>query len=102
LIWNKIIQDIMRFDMTIINRETLKDIYYAQILSELHTVEEKISIFHGKYKMSFDEFDRNVHTSSEENFTSWDEYMGWKAYEKSRSDLLNKKADIINGNYQIA
>jgi hypothetical protein len=88
--------------MTVIKRETVKDLYYVHVLSEIHKVEDKISLFSAKYGLPFEKFETAVQSREVEHFESWDDYMEWKACEKSLQDLLIQKKDIQNDNYQIA
>ncbi len=87
--------------MTVINREKIKDLYFADLLYSMHIAMEKIKNFENKYNKSFSEFETHV-KSSEENFSEWDDYLEWKAIEKSFIALQREKEDIINGNYKIS
>ncbi len=87
--------------MTTINSDTIKNIYYANILYQLHTVEDKLSFFESKYNTSLEKFDGNLKDSSED-FEKWDDYMEWKAFRKKSKDLSAQKKDIEDGNYKVS
>ncbi len=88
--------------MVIIHSENIKDLYYTNLLYELHKVEDRIGLMKTKYKMSFEEFEKIINTEKLENFGHWDDYLEWKAYDNSFKELISEKNDIINGNYQIS
>lgn len=87
--------------MTVINSEIIKNLYYANILYEIHKSEDKLSFFKSKYKTSFEDFERDM-KSSDEDFEKWDDYMEWKAFLKKHRELSSQKADIENGNYRVS
>ncbi len=67
--------------MTIISKEKVKDMYYANLTYEYHRVSEKIRLFEEKYGMSFGKFEKGL-KGSEEDIEKWDDYMEWNGYEK--------------------
>ena len=87
--------------MTIINSDIIKNLYYTNILYEIHTVEDKLSFFESKYKNNLIKFESDL-KSSDENFEKWDDYMEWKAFYKKHQDLSAQKVDIENGNYKVS
>ncbi len=88
--------------MTTLNSEIAKNYFYADILYQIHLAEDKISYFSAKYKSSFDEFKIRVKSTSTEEFSLWDDYMEWKAFQNNYTMLINQKNDIENGNYKVA
>ncbi len=88
--------------MVIIHNDNIKDLFYMNLLYELHKAEDRIALMKTKYKMSFEEFENLINSEKTENYTEWDDYMEWKAYDKSYRELISEKEDIINGNYQIS
>jgi len=87
--------------MTIINSDIIKNLYYTNILYEIHTVEDKLSFFNSKYKSSLDKFESDIKNNAED-FEKWDDYMEWKAFYNKYQDLTSQKADIENGNYKLS
>ncbi|MCX8027950.1 MAG: hypothetical protein N3A62_08885, partial [Thermodesulfovibrionales bacterium] len=88
-------------DMTVISKEKVKDMYYANLIYEYHRVSEKIRLFEKKYGMSFYEFESNLKNSDKEDFERWDDYMEWKGYEKVLQGLINEKREIEIGDYTV-
>ena len=88
--------------MTIIEISTLKNLYYANILYQLHLAEDKLHYFESKYEMEFERFEAGIKSSKEENFEQWDDYMEWKAFKKNYLDLSGQKKDIEDGNFKMA
>ena len=76
--------------------------YYANLMYELHKVEEKLFLYKNKYKLSFIQFEKQVLESKNENYEWWDDYMEWKAYNKSYNELNSDKDNIKNGNYKLS
>ena len=72
----------------ILNKEKLINIYKAELLYELHRASECIRLFEAKYGKSFEEFKKEL-TSSSENFEAWDDYMEWKACIKTLDTIKN-------------
>lgn len=88
--------------MTNLNQSKIKDYYLTEVLYNLHTVESKISLFENKYQAKFEDFSKRINTKNQENFEEWDDYIEWKAYIKSRDELLKQKQDIESGNINIS
>ena len=88
--------------MTTIHVDKIKDYRNYQLIYEMHNINDKINYFESKYSANFDDFEANVLNSAQENFDTWDDYMEWKAYKRSLSDLISEKEDIENGNYTIS
>ncbi len=57
------------------------DFEELEFLYELHIIKEKIRLFKEKYKKDFKEFEQEV--LEKEEFEKWDDYLEWKAYEKT-------------------
>jgi len=88
--------------MTTLEIGTVKNLYYANILYQLHLVEDKLNYFRSKYEMEFENFETGIKSSKEENFEQWDDYMEWKAFNKNYLDLSRQKKDIEDGNFKMA
>ena len=85
-----------------LKEKSLQELYSANLYYELHIAEDKIKLFETKYNCRFEDFEKQVSDKSDENFDEWDDYIEWKAYEKTKEGLLKQKSDIEHGNYQFA
>lgn len=88
--------------MVIIPSNSIKNICYADVLYELHKVEDKIRLLKNKYNLSFEEFEDKIQNLEEENFEYWDDYIEWKAYTKSFKELIKEKEYIKNGDFKLS
>lgn len=88
--------------MTTLSAETIKDLYLAKILYDLHVTKEKLSYFAAKYSSTLDVFEGQLKNSTEENFEAWDDYLEWKTYDKILTELSTQKKDLENGNIKVA
>ncbi|GBE33754.1 hypothetical protein BMS3Bbin06_00268 [bacterium BMS3Bbin06] len=87
--------------MTVISKEKVKDMYYANLMYEYHRVSEKIRLFEKKYAMSFDEFEKGLKGSEKEDIEKWDDYMEWKGYKKVLQRLTKEKTELEVGDYKV-
>ncbi len=87
--------------MTTISSETIKNLYYTNVIFELHQASEKILLFEKKYNKDFSSFEKNIKETKDENYEMWDDYMEWKAYQNSYQQLLIQKKDIEDGNIKV-
>jgi hypothetical protein len=88
-------------EMTVISKEKVKDMYYANLMYECHRVTEKIRLFENKYGVSFDEFEKGLKISEKEDIEKWDDYIEWKGYEKVLQGLFKEKKEIESGDYKV-
>ena len=88
--------------MVVIDKEKVKDMYYANLMYEHHRVTEKIRLFEKKYGVSFGEFEKSLKDSEKEDFEKWDDYMEWKGYEKVLQKLTKEKQELAVGNYKVS
>lgn len=88
--------------MFTLQTKQVKDFYYYYILNELHNVKAQIALLESKYKMNFIEFEKHVKSMKNENYELWDDYIKWKAYDKSLDDIILNKKDLEDGNYRIS
>jgi len=88
--------------MTVINKEKVKDMYYANLMYEYHRVTEKIRLFEKKYGMSFDKFEKGLKSSEKEDIEKWDDYMEWKGYEKVLQGVIKEKKELEVGDYKVS
>ncbi|MFQ5603947.1 MAG: hypothetical protein ACE5HS_11825 [bacterium] len=88
--------------MVVIDSSILKDLYYANLIYEIHKTAEKLRIYRKKYGLSFDEFEETVKSDETEDFNKWDDYMEWKAYEKLMVRYQKEKKDLEIGNYKVS
>jgi hypothetical protein len=87
--------------MTVISKEKVKDMYYANLMYEYHRVTEKIRLFEKKYRMSFDKFEKSLKSSKKEDIEKWDDYMEWKGYERVLQRLTREKKELKIGDYKV-
>jgi hypothetical protein len=87
--------------MTVISKEKVKDMYYANLMYEYHRATEKIRLFEKKYGVSFDKFEKDIKSSKKEDFEKWDDYMEWKGYEKVLQRLNKEKRELEVGDYKV-
>ena len=57
-----------------------------ELISKLVPLKEKIRIFEQQYNTPLDGFSEKIKTADEE-FSSWDDYIEWKAYAESVREL---------------
>ncbi|MFQ5637288.1 MAG: hypothetical protein ACE5IR_04765 [bacterium] len=88
--------------MTTINLETVRDLYYANLIYEIHKSKEKTKFFEQKYSSSFNEFERKIKNATKEEFEKWDDYMEWKTYENLLNKFNKEKKDLEVGDYKIS
>jgi len=70
--------------------------------ADYQKIKEKIALFEKKYAMNFSKFELSLKEDKNEDFKRWDDYMEWKAYEKSLISILNTMNEISRGHYKIA
>jgi hypothetical protein len=70
--------------------------------SEHRKVKEKIDLFVQKYNQAFSDFELEVKNAEQENFGKWDDYIEWKAYQQSCSNLKHKIAEIEKGHFTVS
>ncbi|BCB96666.1 hypothetical protein JZK55_15880 [Dissulfurispira thermophila] len=87
--------------MTIISKEKVKDMYYANLMYEYHRVTEKIRLFEKKYGMPFDRFEKDLKGSEKEDIEKWDDYMEWNGYKKVLQRLIKEKKELEIGDYKV-
>lgn len=88
--------------MTTLDLETIKNLYYANIVYEIHVVMDKINYYNSKYNTDFESFEKDIKGEKKEEFEKWDDYMEWKGFQKTLNDLNLKKTDLENGNIKVA
>ncbi|MCY3414323.1 MAG: hypothetical protein INQ03_21940 [Candidatus Heimdallarchaeota archaeon] len=67
-----------------------------KLISELSLLNDRISLFEKKYKMTLEEFENKVQKGKEE-LEKWDDLIEWKAYVASFQDVkikLEKLKDV--------
>ena len=87
--------------MIIIKKDKVLSLYMLNFLYEMHTIKERIDLFEKKYQESFKEFEIRL-KSEDEDFEKWDDYIEWKAYLKTYTNLLTQKEQLKDGNYKIS
>ncbi len=69
--------------------------------SERTKITEKIELFKRKYNQTFSSFELKIKTTAHEDFEKWDDYIEWKAYEQSYSNLNQEIDEIEKGHFNI-
>ena len=81
-------------------KETIRNMFFANLFYEIHKTEEAISLFNKKYGKIFEEFEKEI-KNSKENFEAWDDYLEWKAYIKTLKKLKKDERDLVVGNIRL-
>jgi flagellar biosynthesis/type III secretory pathway chaperone len=71
-------------------------------IAQKQVLVQKIAWLERKYGTDFRSFEKKVEEATDENFTSWDDYIEWKALEHFLSEILVKIEDIKHGHFQMA
>ena len=86
--------------MVIISKEDVIAFKKMEIMSEISLLSEHADSFRKKYGCSFDELDERIR-SSEEDFSSWDDFIEWRAYEEKINELRNLLETLNAENIEI-
>ncbi|MDH7579009.1 MAG: hypothetical protein QHH75_14620 [Bacillota bacterium] len=73
--------------------DEIKEYKRLKIISEMVLVKEHIKLFEQKYGCAFQDFEKKVKQEAED-FGQWDDYIEWKAYQKSFEGLKKKIGEI--------
>ena len=85
----------------IIDKESVIDLYKADILYKIHKTSEEIRLFKKKYEKDFNEFKKEIE-GSKENFEKWDDYLEWEAAIKEYEYLKKKLEELEFGNFKVS
>jgi hypothetical protein len=88
--------------MITIEKNEVANWLLLSLKSEHRKVKEKIDLFKQKYNQAFFDFELEVKNADQEDFEKWDDYIEWKAYQQSYSDLNHKIAEIEKGNFTVS
>lgn len=72
--------------------------YYRQELKDLFLQSWE---FEQKYGKAFENFEKQINQAKEEDFTAWDDYMEWKACQKTLKDRKIKFQALKNGDFTV-
>ena len=61
--------------MITIQKQNVANWLLAEYLATSHTVNEKLRLFERKYAQTWDEFSKEIKTTSDEDFSQWDDYI---------------------------
>lgn len=81
---------------------TVKSYYKISLLYELNIAGEKKRLYENKYKLNFSQFEVKVNEAAAENFSEYDDYIEWKAYEKRFAELNEEISKLENEDIRIA
>ncbi len=73
--------------MLVIEKSEVANWLLLSYKSEQKQVKDKLNLFERKYNQTFSVFEMNIKNAKQENFERWDDYIEWKAYQKSLSKL---------------
>jgi len=79
-----------------VSRKEVIEYKKLELISQIASIKSKIEQFESKYGCKFEEFEKKVRESTDENFEEWDDYIEWKAYVKALEDLKEKLKEIEN------
>jgi len=74
--------------MVVISKEDLVAFKKMEIMSEISLLSEHTASFKKNYGCSFDQFNEDI-KENEEDYSSWDDSVEWKAYEEKINELHN-------------
>ena len=77
-----------------IAKDEIKEYEKLKILSQVAAVKEKIDLFEKKYQCTFSKFSKILMKKDSEDFSTWDDYIEWKAYVKTLDNLKQKIEEI--------
>ncbi len=72
--------------MVVVSKEDLVAFKKMEIMSEMSLLSEHTALFNKKYGCSLDQFNERIR-KSEEDYSSWDDFIEWKAYEEKIAEL---------------
>ena len=76
-------------------KEEVINILRLELISEIQALKKSLELYEIKYGKSLKEFEKEV-LEGKEDFETWDDYMEWKAYEKTCNDRLSHLKDLKN------
>lgn len=76
-----------------VSKSEIKEYQKLKIISEAALLKEHIKLFEQKYGCHFTEFEARIKQTAED-FVSWDDYLEWKAYQRSFEELRKKIGEI--------
>ncbi|HKJ99370.1 MAG TPA: hypothetical protein VJ959_10645 [Desulfotignum sp.] len=86
--------------MVTVDKKHVSTLLLVEAYAEKHKTEEKVALFHKKYNIDFDAFEKMMH-ANEENYTHYDDYMEWKAYNRYLDSIKLRIKDLKNGSIQL-
>ena len=69
-----------------VNKREIKDYHKLMLISELAPLKEHIKLYEQTKGCKFQEFEERMKTQ-DENFSDWDDYIEWKAYQLKRTEV---------------
>jgi len=88
--------------MLIIGKSEVANWLLLSYKSEQKKVHDKLELFEKKHQQNLSDFELSIKNSEHETFDKWDDYIEWKAYQKSLIDLNNNIREIENGHFEVA
>lgn len=88
--------------MLTINKNKVAEWMLLSYLSDQKYFNDKLIIFEKKYKITFTKFEKEINSSSEDDFEKWDDYIEWKAYNNFYHNVTKTIEDVRLGNFKVA
>ncbi len=87
--------------MVIIKSEKIIELYYSDVIFNIHKTLYKLSVFKEKYKSDFTDFEKKYNNSKYQNSDIDEDYLNWKNCINTYNNLNTQKKHIQKGNYKI-
>ncbi len=81
-----------------VNKREIKEYSKLMLISELAPLRERIKMLEQSKRCTFEKFEERIKSKSEE-FTDWDDYIEWKAYQTKLEELQNRIKEIEKVNH---
>jgi hypothetical protein len=88
--------------MTNIDKQEIIPVLLEYYSLKLKESAYKEHLFQKKYKHLFEDFEKYIKSTDKENFEAWDDYMEWKACQKTIQNYELKIKSIEHGDFQLA
>lgn len=88
--------------MVTISKERVAHWMLISYKADIRNVKDKIVDFEKKYGLKFNKFEHILKNDEDEDFEKWDDYMEWKAFEKSLITLNQAIDEISRGQFKVA
>jgi len=84
-------------DLGITEKDAVRNYVLLNASQKVAEFEQECEVFKHKYKQSFQQFEKQLKSSSEENFEKEDDYLGWKFADEGLVYWRTKIDQLKNG-----